>query len=193
MPAQPKRRNLPARPDLPPKGESGGVELHAWLYAMHQLAQRGDETAAETLIATYRERPEYLERLSVAASAAEQAWLDVLTPQGKGKPALTRHIAEHEVERLKERLAAGSTDPLEGLLIARIASAWLAMQYADTHLAHGLEAGAMSWAQIEYRARHAERMSRNFLRATEALARVRRLRAGSVQVNIADKQINVAG
>jgi len=192
MPAQPKPRNLPARPDLPPKGEPGGLELHAWLYAMHQLAQRGDEAAAETLIATYRERPEYLERLSAAASAAEHAWLDVLTPRGKGKAALTRHIAEHEVERLKERLAAGSTDPLEGLLIARIASAWLAMQYADTHLAHGLEAGGMSWAQIEYRARHAERMSRNFLRATEALARVRRLRAGAVQVNIADKQINVA-
>ena len=193
MAAQPKRRNLPARPELPPRGEPGGVELHAWLYAMHQLAQRGDKAAADTLIETYRERPEYLDRLSAAAHVAERAWLDVLTPQGEGAPALTRQVAEREVERLKETLAAGSTDPLEGLLITRIAAAWLAAQYADMHLANGLAAGGMAWAQIEYRARHAERMGRNFLRATEALARVRRLRVGAVQVNIADKQINVAG
>ena len=73
MPAQLKRRNLPARPELPPKGEQLGHDLQAWLYAMHQLAQRGDNAAADTLIETYRERPEYLVRLSAAAHVAERA------------------------------------------------------------------------------------------------------------------------
>jgi hypothetical protein len=183
---------LPARPDLPEKGEPLGVELAGWLYAMHQLAQRGEHAAADALIETYRERPQYLDRLSAAAHVAERAWLDVLTPRGEGQAALTRQVAEREIERLKADLAAGSTDPLEGLLIARIAAAWLGVQYADMHLADGLAAGGQSWAQIEYRARHVERMGRNFLRATEVLARVRRLRAGAMQINIADRQINVA-
>jgi hypothetical protein len=168
------------------------LELHAWLYAMHQLAQRGDEAASESLIATYRERPEYMDRLSALAPAAERAWLDLLAPQGVGTAALTRQVAEREVDRLKDDLAAGGTDPLERLLIERIATAWVAVQYAEKLLADGLATNGIAWAQIEHRGRHAERMGRAFLRASEALARVRRLRLGAVQINLADKQINVA-
>lgn len=192
MAAREKRSNLPALPALPAKGEPLGRELQQWLADAHALAQRGDGAAADALIALYRERPDYLDRLSVLASVAEIAWIDALTPKGAGQAALTRQVAEREVGRLKDDLAAGEADPLERLLIDRIAAAWAAAHYADKLLADGLATNGMAWAQIEYRARHAERMGRAFLRASEALARVRRLRLGAVQVNIADKQINVA-
>lgn len=165
--------------------------MKAWLHAAHTLAQRGDPAATEALIAVYRTRPELLDRLAALAGASEVAWLEVLTPQGAGMATLTRHVADREIDRLKADLAGGVADPLEHLLIARIAVAWLAVQYADRHLAQGLD-GGKTWAQIEYRARHAERMNRVFLRAIESLARVRRLRFGAVQVNIADQQINLA-
>ena len=192
MTTQRKRNSLSALPELSAKGEPLGREVETWLYETHMRAQGGDNVAADTLIDVYQQRPELLDRLTALVHVAEFAWLDVLTPKGTGTANLTRKVVERELSRLKEDLAGGSTDPLEGLLIARIAAAWVALQYADKHLADGLAAGGMAWAQIEYRARHAERMSRNFTRATEALARVRRLRLGAVQVNIADKQINVA-
>jgi hypothetical protein len=192
MPAQAKHPKLPALPALPAKGEPVGHALTTWLYETHLRARSGDNAAANALIDVYQTRPELMDNLTALAHIAEFAWLDALTPKGTGTANLTRTVVERELHRLKDELAGGTTDPLEGLLIARIAAAWVALHYAEKLYAAGLATNGMAWAQIEHRARTAERMNRNFLRATEALAKVRRLRIGTVQVNIADKQINVA-
>lgn len=183
---------LPALPDVPAKGEQPGQALERWLNEAHRLSQQGDSAATSALIDVYRKRPDLLDRLSALAHAAEFAWLDTLSPANDGRAALTRQVMEREVSRLKDDLAGGADDPLERLLVARIAVAWLAVQYADKRLAEGLATDGMPWTQIEYRARHAERMGRHFLRATEALARVRRL-LRPAQINIGQNQINVAG
>lgn len=67
----------------------------------------------------------------------------------------------------------------------------LVSQQADAQYARKLKEG-MSFKEGEYYARRCEQASRQLLRAVEALARVRRLLGPSLQINIAEKQINVA-
>jgi hypothetical protein len=107
-----------------------------------------------------------------------------------GGDYLLRSAIERKVAALKADLAGPTPTPLERLLIDRIGACWLAMQYFETIYAQGL-AKSTSWEGDAYRQSRLDRVQARYLAAITALARVRRLQLVTVQVNIAEKQVNI--
>jgi hypothetical protein len=186
-----KERELPALPASAATLAEGGrpdVELTGWLHALLTRAEQGDEQAGKAVLQACREVPKLWELLSVLAGHAEQAWVDLLAA---GSGILARRTIEQDLKRKRAELAGEGASPLEALLIERVVLCWLAAQQADAQYARKLKDG-MSFREGEYYARRCEQASRQLLRSVEALARVRRLLGPSLQINIAEKQINVA-
>ncbi len=80
--------------------------------------------------------------------------------------------------------------PLERLLIDRVLTGWLHLHYAEALYVQ--RNGALTPAACEYHQRTIGRAQRRYLAAVKALAQVRRLRVPAVQVNIGEKQVNIA-
>lgn len=95
-----------------------------------------------------------------------------------------------EAKALRARLIEGTSSPLEELLVERIVVCQTALTTYELKLA-GTTSGSI--AELEFLQRRVDLAHRRLLAAVESLARVRRARLGGVQVNIAEKQINVWG
>jgi hypothetical protein len=101
-----------------------------------------------------------------------------------------QELFRQDLARLKADLSGGAATPLERLLADRVALCWLDATTLDVRAT--LDKG-LTRAQIEHAERARDRAHRRFLSASRTLAQVRRIRLPAVQVNIARKQVNVAG
>ena len=107
------------------------------------------------------------------------------------KNKLSKEGVERRLEAMKQELLSLAPSPLERLLVDRIAVCWLQVQYSDMMYVQRLEQG-MSLEQGEYYQRRQDRAHRRLLSAIRTLATVRKLAFPVLQMNIGDKQINVA-
>jgi hypothetical protein len=97
-----------------------------------------------------------------------------------------------EAGQLRRSWAGEDAPPLERALAERIAAAWLYLHYCEmTYL--GLLKEGLTWERDEFHRKRIDQAERRYLRAITALAKVKRLQLPTVQVNIGNKQINVAG
>jgi hypothetical protein len=190
------RRGLPGLPES--VGELGPetrvtTELAGWLVAMQTLADQGDARAGKALIEAYDKVPRLWERLTGLQENAERSWVDLTAPDRPGQE-FTRTAIRRELDRRRREISGATPSPLERLLVDRVVLCWLQAAYADAHHAQRLAApGGISFRESEYLQRRSERAQRQLLRAVQTLATVRRLLTPTVQVNIAEKQINLAG
>ena len=76
----------------------------------------------------------------------------------------------------------------ERLLVDRVVACWLQVHYADAVYAQGMK--DLTFNQGDYYQRRQDRAHRRYLSAIRSLAQVRRLLSPSIQVNIAEQQIN---
>ena len=97
---------------------------------------------------------------------------------------------ERNIDRLRTELEGPTPSPLERLLVERLLCCWL-----QAHCATALDAvdEHKTLAQAEALQRRQDQTHRRFLQACKALAQVRKLLGPTVQINVADKQINVLG
>lgn len=106
-------------------------------------------------------------------------------------PAHYREAIEHGLMELSRTLGYDEAPALERLLVDQVVLCWLRMYIAEEWYSQKQKQGG-TIAVME----HAERMltmtQRRYLRAIEALARVRKLHI-ALQINIGEKQINVVG
>lgn len=189
-------RPLPALPER--VGELGPdtpqtVELAGWLTAMQTLAMGGDERAAKALIAAYDKVPRLWERITMLQDNAERSWLDLMLPDSPDTK-FPRAALRRELDRRRQEVAGEEASPLERVLAERVALCWIQATHADTQYAQRLATpGGITLKESEFLHRRCERASRQLLRAVQTLATVRKLLAPTIQVNVAEKQINVAG
>jgi len=101
------------------------------------------------------------------------------------KEALTRKL-----ELLRAELSGPNPTPLERLLVERIVACWLQVQDADVRFAQAKNL-SLEWG--DYYQRRMDRAHKRCLSAIKTLATVRKLALPVLQVNIAKKQVNVAG
>jgi hypothetical protein len=102
------------------------------------------------------------------------------------KEALARKLA-----LLRAELAGTNCTPVERLLVVeRVVACWLQVQDADVRYA---QAKDLTLAWSEYYQRRMDHAHRRYLSALKTLALVRKLAVPVLQVNIAQKQVNVAG
>jgi hypothetical protein len=120
------------------------------------------------------------------ARAAE----DSLLKAAAGENLLLEEAVKRKMELLRTELAGPSPTPIERLLVERIVACWLQVQDADTRYA---QAKGLTWQGGIYYQQRMDRAHRRYLSAIKSLAVVRKLAIPVLQVNIARKQINVAG
>lgn len=104
-----------------------------------------------------------------------------------GKQPLFQQSCARKIELMREDLSGTNPSPLETLLIERILNNWLQVNQLE-QLVSVQE--AIQWMKI-YEER-LDKAHKRYLASIKALAQVRKLQLPDVQVNIAEKQVNVA-
>ena len=94
-----------------------------------------------------------------------------------------------KIEQMRKELGGPAPSPLEQMLVERIICCWLQVNEADRSFR--TREGGGTLAQGEYWQRRLDRAHRRFLQSIKALAQIRKLLGPNVQVNVAEKQINI--
>jgi len=187
------KRHLPAlTPEqIAAQYAAGGEARTAAVAAFEQIvarAETGDREAFRQVYVAAEGVPALLYSRPVH-QATEDQYLALLG--GKDR-LVTRHLLRQQVEALRAGLAGDHSSPLERLLVDRVVLCWLDSQLADVTLADKLS-HSLPLSQAEYYQRRAERAQRRYLDAAKTLATVRRRLVPVIQLNVADKQVNIAG
>jgi len=148
-------------------------------------ADTGDAKALERLRECFQELPKLADSVSGLAYSAEAG---ILVNVPAGAQELFRQQATNLRRQLREE---GTGTALERMLIRRISLDYLVTLQAE--LQRALAPGESRSLELSrFYDQQADRAHRRFLASVESLARVRKL-ITPIQVNIADKQVNIAG
>lgn len=109
----------------------------------------------------------------------------------KGPVVIKESLSVGRLELQRELGYQGATQ-LERMLIDHVILCWLRMQIAEYRYQSILQ-DSVTLNQADYHERKMTATQARYLRAVETLARIRRLALPALQVNIADKQVNLAG
>lgn len=168
--------------------DEGKDETTKDVAALIKQAGRGDGRALAALRERLASRPQVWHTIGDVGAHARGAWLKL----SAGENPVVAEGVERRLAALREELLGERPSPLERLPVERIVVCWLQLSYAEHRLAL-LERDGGAMRQGEDRQRGLERAERRYQAAIRSLAQVRRLLSPAVQLNIAEKQINVAG
>ncbi|MDP9472375.1 MAG: hypothetical protein M3Q71_17185 [Chloroflexota bacterium] len=149
-------------------------------------ANAGDPSALADLRTILDDHPQLWEGVGNLAREAELTLVRLVA----GPNTVTKEALRRKLDALRLEVAGSAPSPLERLLADRVVLGWLGLAVAEGHYHRALDHG-LSQSDDEFHQRRVERAQRRYLTAIKALAQVRRLGVPAVQVNIADKQINV--
>jgi hypothetical protein len=148
-------------------------------------ALKGDEKTLPAL-RELTKRPDIMELFGNLSKYAEDALIVKFT----GKNLAYAEGLHTKLDSLRAELAGPTPSPLERLLADRIALCWLQLNYLEAVLASKdsvpLDVGMYYHKAID-------RAHSRYLSAVKTLALIRKLALPVLQVNIAKKQVNVAG
>jgi hypothetical protein len=153
--------------------------------AMLKRAQKGD-TAALEAVRTLMLVPEAVDYFGNLSAQVERALIRRVVGDG----VLGREAVIAKLATMRAELGGGpEATPIERLLVERVLIGWL-------HL-HGLEVSSAGMIDTSGGAVTIERAitsaHKRYIAAIKALALVRRLAIPALQINIAKKQVNLAG
>ncbi|MBA4062982.1 MAG: hypothetical protein C0501_04605 [Isosphaera sp.] len=149
-------------------------------------AGQGD-TATVPALRKLLEDPTNIDRLGGdLARSAEAGFVDALA----GGDLAVREAVHAKLAALRAELLGESPTPVERLLVGRAVACWLQVQDADLRAAGSRD---LTFRQSEFNQRRMDAAHRRYLSALKTLALVRKLAVPVLKVNIARKQVNVAG
>ena len=157
------------------------------LNSLLRRCDKGDEESLRSLrqlLATHAELGKAFE----LAQMVEEDWLNRMFGE-KGFTA--RAFADAEMDRMRRDIGRADANGLERLLIERIIVCWLQLHYLESNCARDM--GDRTWAAEAWCQKRLDRAHKRYLSAIKTLAQVRRLQIPVMQVNIGEKQVNVAG
>ena len=131
--------------------------------------------------------PQFCKAVYSLADEARQLLIRKLIDNGLVKVALEEYTIH-----LRNEFGYDQAPIMEQLVIENIILAWLRLYWVEYQLTlfMGREA---RFAEIEFWERRLSMAQKRYLAACESLAKIRRMAVPTVQLNIGDKQINVAG
>jgi hypothetical protein len=114
----------------------------------------------------------------------------LLNQVGEGNPLFAEGI-RRQLEEMRSEL--GGIDPpvLERLLIDRVCVCWLQLHYFETQATLAIETDSME--QSLFREKKVDGATRRYHSSIKALAQVRKLQLPTLQINVAEKQVNIFG
>lgn len=155
--------------------------------ALRKRAEKGDEKAMKELRPLLKDDPGVLSFYGKLAESAQESLIRNMI----GSNLVFRAGVHRRLSEMRVQLSGDSPTPLEDLLIERILTCWLEINYYDAlHAQNMKDVGTKAG---EYLQRRQDRAHRRFLSAVKMLAVIRRLQLPVIQVNIGEKQVNVAG
>jgi hypothetical protein len=107
-----------------------------------------------------------------------------------GKDLVVREALLRRLGALRDELAGPDPTPLERILSERVALTWLDANEMDRRF---VASSGISFKEAARRESRRDRSHRRFLQACKTLATVRKLGGPTIQVNLANQQVNVAG
>jgi hypothetical protein len=149
-------------------------------------ARKGDKSTVPTLRKILKDRNAVESLGGNLAKKAEEAFITTAA----GEHLVFREALTAKMELLRAELAGPNPTPIERLLVERVVACWLQVQDADVRYA---QAKDLSLKWYEYYQRRMNHSHKRYLSALKTLALVRKLAIPVLQVNIAKKQINMAG
>ncbi len=113
---------------------------------------------------------------------------------GKKAAEATKEALRKEILAVASELAGPTPSPVERMLAEAAAVAWFALRIHEAQYSGGSASGdGLSIRQAEFQQRRIDRAHRRYLATFKTLAAVRKLAIPTLQVNIARRQVNVAG
>jgi len=155
---------------------------------LFRRAEQGDEKALAFMREWFDDTPSACDKIGDLARRAEDSLVKVYT-----KKLVIQEALHSKLNALRREIRGPDPSPLEDLLAQRIAACWLQVHYLETMYAQNLKNCGLTGRQSESFQRSIDRAQRRYLSAIKTLVQVRRLLVPVLQVNIAEKQINVAG
>jgi hypothetical protein len=171
---------------LTPRPDKAAARAADEVRALLTRAQQGDEAALPVLRQLLQD-PAKVDQLG--GDLARQAEVSMVKAAA-GTNLMFQEALMRKLELLRAELAGPNPTPVERLLVERVVACWLQVQDADIRYAQGKDLG-LKWGA--YSQDRMDRAHRRYLSALKALALVRKLAVPVLQVNIAKKQVNVAG
>jgi hypothetical protein len=109
-----------------------------------------------------------------------------------GKDSLwTHHITREDILALENELLSEGRSPLERLLVRRVALCYLALHYFESLYFQTLDR-PINPRQHSILLQRMHQANERYLAAVRTLAQIRKMKLPNLQVNIGEKQINVA-
>ena len=183
--AKPTKRTAKPEADLTAQARRRADEIDALV----KRANAGDRRALPALRKAFDELPGLWEENGDLARHAEAAWLSAVAR----KDEVFKEGLARKLKAMRRELNGPAPSPLERLLVARIVANWLTLQYAEALYAQRMKDGNLPLDVSTHQQERIDRSQRRYLAAIRALAHLRRLQVPALQVNVAEKQINVAG
>jgi hypothetical protein len=115
-----------------------------------------------------------------------------LMEDAAGKNQAVHEGMKQGYREIKAGLGYETSPMLEKLLIDAVLLAWLRWSFTEYHYTENARTG-QTLAQGDYWDRHLDAAQRRYLRALAALARIRKMNLPAIQINIGDRQVNIAG
>ena len=145
-------------------------EERSRLEGLVSRALRGDREVLPALRDALDRHPALARQAGDLAARAEDAWLDLLA----GQDLFTAEAVRRRLAALRAELAGPQPQPLERLVVDRIAACFLQLQYADVTYAQARDPGA-SVAALREMHRRQEGAERRYQAALRQLAVIRKL------------------
>ncbi len=115
-----------------------------------------------------------------------------LIEDAAGQNRILRMSMAYGCERIKKALGYDESPMLEQLLIDAVVLSWLRWSLTEYRHTENMKTG-QTIIQGDYWDRHLNAAQRRYLRALTALARIRKMDLPPIQINIGDRQVNIAG
>ncbi len=152
--------------------------------ALLSKARKGDKKAMQALRPRLAESG-HLQRYGELAEGIQR----VIVERMCGEDLVFVEGVLQRLKRMRLELAGPAPSPLESLVIERIMTCWLEINYYDALYVQSM--GDLNIRQANSSQRRQDRAHRRYLSAIRCLAAIRRLQIPMVQVNIGEKQINM--
>ena len=124
--------------------------------------------------------------------AVEVVQTEIIKSMIGGEQEVPTVALEEYTLSVRDEMGYHDAPIMEKLLIENIVTCWLRMNSCEMQLAYRMK-GSHSITVLEFWERRLSMAQRRYLAACESLAKIRKMAIPALQLNIGDKQINVAG
>ena len=131
--------------------------------------------------------PEFCRAVFSMTEATQQQIIKNWVNDEVAKTAVEEHVVY-----VRDEMGYHDAPVMEKMLIDNIVTAWLRVQWLD-YLVAAKMAGEFRIPAMEFWQKSLAIAQKNYLTSCETLAKIRKMRLPNIQLNIGEKQINVAG